>query len=179
LNSLAQKKDENHSKYIILNQFAFDHPIEQDVLNIENKNRTNLFSWRGQFSPQLIEALMGAYASDLGFVLDPFVGSGTTLYEAARFGLPAVGLEINPAAAILARVYELCNLKITSRRNILTSCQSIISRFFPITLTDEEPQSETDAKEDLDGIYREVCEGSNKRAQQLIEAFIIKKRGLQ
>jgi SAM-dependent methyltransferase len=38
-----------------------------------------------------------------GIVLDPFVGSGTTLLEAARLGMPAVGLDVNPAAVALAR----------------------------------------------------------------------------
>ncbi len=37
-------------------------------------------------------------------VLDPFVGSGTTLIEAMRRGLPFVGTDLNPFAVMLARV---------------------------------------------------------------------------
>ena len=38
------------------------------------------------------------YALRNGVVLDPFVGSGTSLVEAARLGLPACGGDLNPAA---------------------------------------------------------------------------------
>jgi hypothetical protein len=37
-------------------------------------------------------------------VLDPFVGSGTTLIEAMRRGLTAAGTDLNPLAVMLARV---------------------------------------------------------------------------
>lgn len=38
------------------------------------------------------------------FVLDPFVGSGTTLVEAQRRGLPCVGIDLNPIACLISRV---------------------------------------------------------------------------
>ena len=37
-------------------------------------------------------------------VLDPFAGSGTTLFEAQRAGLPSVGIDLNPIACLIARV---------------------------------------------------------------------------
>ena len=42
--------------------------------------------------------------------MDPFVGSGTSLVEAAHLGLPACGADLNPAAVFLSRVYEFVNL---------------------------------------------------------------------
>ena len=36
----------------------FNKPIPQATLNIVEKSRANLFSWRGQFSPQLIEVIV-------------------------------------------------------------------------------------------------------------------------
>jgi DNA modification methylase len=39
-----------------------------------------------------------------GPVLDPFCGSGTTLIEARRAGLPAVGVDLNPVACLISRV---------------------------------------------------------------------------
>ncbi|KAB7776222.1 RNA methyltransferase [Xanthomonas sp. LMG 12460] len=38
------------------------------------------------------------------FVLDPFVGSGTTLVESQRRGLPSVGIDLNPIACLISRV---------------------------------------------------------------------------
>ena len=37
-------------------------------------------------------------------VLDPFCGSGTTLTEAQRIGLPSIGIDLNPIACLLSRV---------------------------------------------------------------------------
>jgi site-specific DNA-methyltransferase (cytosine-N4-specific) len=37
-------------------------------------------------------------------VLDPFCGSGTTLTEAQRLGLPSVGIDVNPIACLISRV---------------------------------------------------------------------------
>jgi DNA modification methylase len=39
-----------------------------------------------------------------GAVLDPFCGSGTTLAEAQRRGLPSVGVDLNPIACLISRV---------------------------------------------------------------------------
>lgn len=37
-------------------------------------------------------------------VLDPFCGSGTTMLEAQRAGLPSVGIDLNPIACLIANV---------------------------------------------------------------------------
>ena len=79
--------------------------LPQDNLDIAERVRTNPFPWTGQFSPQLAEALLVAYAPRAGVILDPFAGSGTSLVEAARQGLGAYGVELNPAAVLMARVY--------------------------------------------------------------------------
>jgi DNA modification methylase len=93
--------------------------IAQDKLNICNKTRSNPLPWRGQFSPELIEAFLVEYSSTEDVVLDPFVGSGTVLLECARGGITALGCEINPAAATLARVYQLCNVGVHLRHDLL------------------------------------------------------------
>lgn len=95
--------------------------IPQDRLNIDNKERCNLFPWNGQFSPQLVEQLLLANARPGSFVLDPFLGSGTVLYEAGLLGMPAFGSEINPAAFKMADVYSLINVSAVRRRRALGS----------------------------------------------------------
>lgn len=40
---------------------------------------------------------------DLPVIFDPFAGSGSTLVEAERLGLPVVGADLNPVAALIAR----------------------------------------------------------------------------
>lgn len=67
--------------------------------------------YKGKFYPQLARALLNiskARAGDL--VLDPFMGSGTTLLEAWLMGLDSIGFDINPLARMVARtkVQTLC-----------------------------------------------------------------------
>ena len=43
--------------------------ISQSELNIDNKTRSNLFCWNGQFSPQFIETMLKKYAKQDFLVL--------------------------------------------------------------------------------------------------------------
>ena len=103
--------------------------LPQGVLDIDNRVRTNHFPWVGQFSPQLVEQFLSVYSRQGEVVLDPFVGCGTTLAEAARLGVSAVGTELNPAATILARVYSLANLDRTERQSAL---EEVKTRLFHV-----------------------------------------------
>ena len=73
---------------------------------------------------------MAAYGHRAGVVMDPFLGSGTSLVEAARLGKAAWGNDINPAAAILARVYCLINVEVADREAALDSLQSLLFQVF-------------------------------------------------
>lgn len=54
------------------------------------------------FPPRLVERCLDATAPEGGVVLDPFGGSGTTALVAARRGLDAVLVELNPEYAVMA-----------------------------------------------------------------------------
>ena len=92
--------------------------LETARLNVENKTRSNLFSWRGQFTPQFVDYLLETYARPGQVVLDPFCGSGTVLQEATSRRLMAVGLEINPAAYAMAKFFSLSALSGNARRTL-------------------------------------------------------------
>lgn len=100
----------------------------QAKLDIDHKTRTSLFPWRGQFSPQLIEHLLDAFAGRSTRVLDPFCGGGTVLGEAARKGLPAIGYDINPAAYLLAAMHELSMLDRSEREAAIEDVYSATSK---------------------------------------------------
>jgi 16S rRNA G966 N2-methylase RsmD len=84
-------------------------------LDLENRDRVSALPWRGQFSPLTVERLLSALAPRGSTVLDPFVGSGTTLIETARRGHPAIGLDINPAAIAFARCAALASYSLKQR----------------------------------------------------------------
>ena len=58
----------------------------------------------GRFPPHLIRALLNGLGADSSsLVCDPFAGSGTTVVECRLLGIPAVGIEISPLSALIAR----------------------------------------------------------------------------
>lgn len=89
--------------------------ISRADLDISNKERSNPLSWKGQFSPQLIEVLIQKYAKPNDIIFDPFLGSGTVLLEAGYAKISAIGSEINPAAVILSKLYTLINMEYSER----------------------------------------------------------------
>lgn len=89
--------------------------VSQDRLDVVARERVSAFPWRGQFTPGLVAALLSSNALDGATVLDPFVGSGTTLAEATRSGMHAIGAEVNPAAVELAGVFALTSLPESER----------------------------------------------------------------
>jgi hypothetical protein len=105
--------------------------IPQSLLNIENKDRSNLFPWRGQFSPQFIESLLDRYARPGFNVLDPFAGSGTVLYEAGLMNLRATAAEINPAAYRMACTYRFINEDRRRRDSAISIIDNALKESFP------------------------------------------------
>lgn len=88
-------------------------------MSLDDRSRTSALPWRGQFSPLTAHRLLAALAPEHGLVLDPFVGSGTTLLEAARLGLPSIGLDINPAAVAFAVCAALASSSAEERETVV------------------------------------------------------------
>lgn len=56
-----------------------------------------LFPYRGKFHPQMVKALLNIMALKPGeTVLDPMMGSGTTLIEATLMGINSIGVDASP-----------------------------------------------------------------------------------
>ncbi|ENA1858927.1 hypothetical protein ABF206_003008 [Aeromonas salmonicida] len=111
-----------------LKSFNLKEDLPHSTVNIEDKKRSNLFTWRGQFSPQLVEAIICNYAKENDVVFDPFLGSGTVLFEAALLNLSASGCEINPAAVAFAKIYELINKPKKAINEELKKIEVLISK---------------------------------------------------
>ena len=124
--------------------------VPQDKLNIVERVRTNPLPWTGQFSPQLAEQLLATFAPRPSIVLDPFVGSGTSLIEAARLGFSAFGCDLNIAAVILSRLYGFTNLEVDQRKVLLDevreSLHRVIAKSDAPIFTDELCQKESNSE---------------------------------
>lgn len=86
-------------------------------MDARTKKRSNLFTWRGQFTPEFAEYILQTFTKQGDFILDPFSGSGTVLQEAARLDLKAFGIEINPAAYAMSKFFAFCNLSLPERHD--------------------------------------------------------------
>lgn len=61
-----------------------------------------LHRFPAKFIPQVPAWALEQFASQGTWVVDPFMGSGTTLVEALRFDVRAMGLDIDPLARLIA-----------------------------------------------------------------------------
>jgi SAM-dependent methyltransferase len=147
----------------------FTKPILQARLNIEDKRRSNFFSWRGQFSPQLIECLLMAYCPPDSVVLDPFAGSGTVLYESAATRLAAFGYEINPSAWSFSKLYELANVPSAERDEAVSELRHRIAAEFPVAIFSEGELP----IEDIEERTIRIGESLSDRAKIVFNALVV------
>ncbi len=76
-----------------------------DVREYERtKHVHRLHPYLGKFIPQLVEVFLRNYFKKGDSILDPFMGSGTTLIEANMLGMPSAGVEISLFNCLIADV---------------------------------------------------------------------------
>lgn len=154
-----------------------DHK-KQILLNIENRRRTSFFPWRGQFSPQLIEHFLVENAKPGFRILDPFCGSGTTLYEAARKGLYCYGADVNPAAYIFSSIVGFSNLDRHERQSIFRTIRKAAQEHFCYLSGDLFSLSTQENEDFLDDLLSfQSCFSADNSTQLLIDASIMMAMG--
>ncbi len=91
---------------INLNRWKDYGSIRTDSLWVIDRRDTSgaheAWYW-GNFIPEIPRQMMLRYTKAGEWVLDPFVGSGTTLIECRRLGRHGLGVELNPQVAERAR----------------------------------------------------------------------------
>ncbi|HZN11007.1 MAG TPA: site-specific DNA-methyltransferase [Blastocatellia bacterium] len=68
-----------------------------------DRSGEHLADYHGNFVPQIPRQAMRRFTRPGEIVLDPFLGSGTTLIECRRLGRHGVGVELRPELARIAR----------------------------------------------------------------------------
>lgn len=104
------------------------------------KHVHRLHPYLGKFIPQLVEWFLGRFFSAESRILDPFMGSGTTLVQANELHLHALGIDVSPFNCLIAKVktdqYDLIKaraeiLDIERRVAALSTMQHATLPLFP------------------------------------------------
>ena len=101
--------------------------LDQSRLDVTAKTRSNIFNWRGQFTPQFVDYLIEKFAAHASTIADPFCGSGTVLLESASRGIAAYGTELHPAAYAMAKFSTLSSLSIEERLHLCGTVETHIN----------------------------------------------------
>ncbi len=82
--------------------------VDLSFANVKEYERTKhvhrLHPYLGKFIPQLVEVFLRHYFKKGDFILDPFMGSGTTLIEANVLGMHSAGIEISQFNCLITEV---------------------------------------------------------------------------
>ncbi|WP_048055713.1 DNA methyltransferase [Methanotorris igneus] len=95
-------------------ELAFDLVTEKE----RTKHVHRLHPYKGKFIPQLVEYFLKNYFKPGDIILDPFMGSGTTLVQALEMGIHSIGVDISPFNCLIAEV-KLQNYDIKKLRSTL------------------------------------------------------------
>ena len=116
---------------------------------LPQKQRTKhvhgLHPYMGKFVPQIVDHFLSHELKNSKFILDPFVGSGTTLVESNIHGKTSVGLDVSLFNTILCKVktaeydFDLLEFEINdifkktikSKRELVTNSKYILKWYHP------------------------------------------------
>ena len=83
--------------------------------------------YRGNFAPQIARNLIEMYSEEGDFILDPMVGSGTTLIETRLLNRNALGIDINPEAVELSnKALDFPNESFYQQKSNFSQCKRFI-----------------------------------------------------
>ncbi|UCH65243.1 MAG: DNA methyltransferase [Ignavibacterium sp.] len=105
IKSLSEVKTRKTNDINLNRWKEYDDIITDSLWIIDKRDQSGAHKavYWGNFIPQIPNQFLRRYTKKGDWILDPFVGSGTTLIECRRLGRNGIGIELNPAVAKLAR----------------------------------------------------------------------------
>jgi DNA modification methylase len=98
--ALVNQGDEKHHHAGLHPELGFHGLPEYE----RTKHVHRLHPYLGKFIPQLVEWFLSRYFQPNDIILDPFMGSGTTLVQGNEMKMHTIGVDISPFNCLIARV---------------------------------------------------------------------------
>jgi tRNA G10 N-methylase Trm11 len=119
-----------------------EHPEWRSFVTPKSLRRTPVHRWfvfPHSFSEELVEALASEWClGSEDWLLDPFVGAGTTLVAGQRLGIPALGFDLSPLA-VFSSTAKTAQVEARQLRDSWTRLKRhFSSAAFPASLTREQ-----------------------------------------
>jgi DNA modification methylase len=87
-----------------------------------------LHPYLGKFIPQLVEWFLSRYFKQDDIILDPFMGSGTTLVQGNEMRMHAIGIDISPFNCLIASV-KTANYDVAQARSEILEVERRATNF--------------------------------------------------
>ena len=144
--SLVSKKElkKYYDTEIIPQEFIWKEQLGDDInwelsfSDIRESERTKhvhrLHPYKGKYIPQLVEYFLDShYFKKRDIIMDPFVGSGTTLVQCIELGLHSIGIDISRYNCMISEAktgsYDLQSLKTSLSAAAESTAMHSVSRF--------------------------------------------------
>jgi DNA modification methylase len=108
LTRLREDEESLHSKF--RHKLSVNHDLDRTLVSFQaNKAEAEhrWYKYKEGFSAALVRYLIAQVGLHHGTILDPFAGSGTTLFTASEEGLASLGIELLPCSAEIIEVRKL------------------------------------------------------------------------
>jgi len=113
--SLAEQGNEKHHWAGLNPELGFHGLPEYQ----RTKHVHRLHPYLGKFIPQLVEWFLTRYFKPDDVILDPFMGSGTTLVQSNEMKIHSIGIDVSPFNCLIAKVKTAKYNVVKARSEIL------------------------------------------------------------
>ena len=83
----------------LLSKLEINHDLKRTLVSFQANKKEPIYRWckfKEGYSAALVEYIIRKLGVESGRVIDPFAGSGTTLFVSSKLSLDAVGIELLP-----------------------------------------------------------------------------------